>query len=50
MAYVDRLARDASNPFTAIPGNEESYLESRGYQTQTLYQEDGITVALLTAR
>jgi mannosyltransferase len=50
LAYVDRLARDASNPFTSIPGNEESYLESRGYQTQTLYQEDGITVALLTAR
>ncbi len=50
LVYVDRLARDASNPFTSIPGNEESYLESRGYQTQTLYQEDGITVALLTAR
>jgi mannosyltransferase len=50
LVYVDRLARDASNPFTSIPGNEESYLESKGYLTQTLYQEDGITVALLTVR
>jgi mannosyltransferase len=50
LVYVDRLARNASNPFTAIPGNEVSYLESRGYQTQALYQEDGITVALLTVR
>jgi mannosyltransferase len=50
LVYVDRLTRNASNPFTAIPGNEESYLESRGYLTQTLYQEDGITVALLTVR
>jgi mannosyltransferase len=50
LVYVDRLARDGSNPFTSIPGNEESSLESRGYQTRTLYREDGITVALLTAR
>jgi mannosyltransferase len=50
LVYVDRLTRNASNPFTAIPGNEETYLESRGYLTQTLYQEDGITVALLTVR
>jgi mannosyltransferase len=50
LVYVDRLARNASNPFTAIPGDEQSYLESRGYQTRTLYQEDGMTVALLTAR
>jgi mannosyltransferase len=48
LVYVDRLARNASNPFTSIPGDEESLLESKGYLTQTLYQEDGITVALLT--
>ena len=50
LVYVDRLARDWRNPFTSIPGDEESDLESRGYQTQAFYQEDGITVVLLTAR
>jgi mannosyltransferase len=51
VVYVDHLAPD---PFTALPstgtGNpsEGSYLKTFGYQVQTEWQENGITVALLT--
>ena len=44
MVYVDHLASD---PFSALP-YEAGFLETLGYQTQTLYQENGMTVALLT--
>jgi mannosyltransferase len=49
VVYVDHLARDVRNPFSVLPGNEASYLELKGYQTQALYPQEGITVALLTA-
>lgn len=45
VAYVDQLARD---PFSAMDLQEASYLEILGYQTQQTWQENGITVALLT--
>ena len=48
VVYIDRLARNPLNPFSALPGYEANYLEIMGYQTQDLYREDGITVALLT--
>jgi mannosyltransferase len=48
VVYVDRLAHNPLNPFSALPGNEAGYLELMGYLTQARYQEDGITVALLT--
>jgi mannosyltransferase len=48
VVYIDRLAQNPVIPFSALPGDEADYLETKGYQTQTLYQEDGITVALLT--
>jgi mannosyltransferase len=48
VVYIDRLAGNPLRPFSALPGNESGYLEVLGYQTQALYQEDGITVALLT--
>jgi mannosyltransferase len=43
--YVDHLASD---PFSALEYSQAALLETLGYQTQTLYQENGITVALLT--
>ena len=45
VAYVDHLATD---PFSALPWPEETYLQILGYQAQTMWQENGITVALLT--
>ena len=45
VVYVDHLAPD---PFSALQPLEESYLQTLGYQTQKQYQENGITVALLT--
>jgi mannosyltransferase len=43
--YVNHLDPD---PFSALPGAESGYLETLGYQVQTQYQENGITVALLS--
>jgi mannosyltransferase len=48
VVYIDRLAHNPLNPFSGIPGRDAAYLEIRGYQTQALYKENGITVALLT--
>jgi len=48
VVYVDHLAPNASNPFSAIPGAQASYLTILGYQTKSLWQATGITVALLT--
>jgi mannosyltransferase len=48
VVYIDRLAYNPQNPFSALPGNEAAYLQILGYQTQDLYQENGITVALLS--
>jgi len=45
VVFVDHLAPD---PFSALPWPEESYLQVLGYQTQQMWQENGITVALLT--
>jgi mannosyltransferase len=45
VAYVDQLASD---PFSAMDLQDASYLEILGYQTQRTWQENGITVALLT--
>ncbi len=45
VVYVDHLD---SNPYSAIPWNEAALLGILGYQTQVQYQENGITVALLT--
>jgi mannosyltransferase len=43
--YVDHLAAD---PFSALVSSQAALLETLGYQTQALYQENGITVALLS--
>jgi len=48
VVYVDRLAHNPLNPFSAMPGSDASYLVILGYQTRALYHEDGISVALLT--
>jgi mannosyltransferase len=45
VVFVDHLATD---PFSALPWSEEAFLQIKGYQTQTMWQENGITVALLT--
>jgi mannosyltransferase len=45
VVFVDHLASD---PFSALPYSEAALLETKGYQTQTLYQENGMTVALLS--
>lgn len=45
VVFVDHLAPD---PFSALPWSEEAYLQVLGYQTQEMWQENGITVALLT--
>ncbi|HEY1820108.1 MAG TPA: glycosyltransferase family 39 protein [Trebonia sp.] len=51
VVYVDHLASD---PFSALPSSTQSgasdggYLQILGYQTQQTWQENGITVALLT--
>jgi len=45
VVFVNHLAPD---PFSALPYTESALLTTYGYQTQTLYQENGITVALLS--
>ena len=45
VVFVDQLATD---PFSALQWSQEAYLETLGYQTQQMWQENGITVALLT--
>jgi hypothetical protein len=45
VVYVDHLASD---PFSALPTDEADFLQTLGYQTQTQYDENGMTVALLT--
>ncbi|HET9079256.1 MAG TPA: glycosyltransferase family 39 protein [Trebonia sp.] len=45
VVYVDHLA---PNPFSAIDLQEASYLQVMGYQTQKMWQVNGMTVALLT--
>ena len=45
VVYVNHLDGD---PFSALPWPEAAYLETVGYQVETQYQENGITVALLS--
>jgi mannosyltransferase len=45
VVYVNHLSSD---PFSAMPWSENSYLSIMGYQVQAFYYENGITVALLT--
>jgi hypothetical protein len=51
VVYVNHLAPD---PFSALPTtgpynvSEGGYLQTLGYQVHTTWQENGITVALLT--
>ena len=49
VVFVDHLAPD---PFSALPSTgptvSRAYLQILGYQTQQTWQENGITVALLT--
>lgn len=45
VVFVDHLASD---PFSALPYSEEALLQTLGYQSQAMWQENGITVALLT--
>lgn len=45
VVYVDHLAPD---PFSAIDLPEASYLQIMGYETQKMWQVNGMTVALLT--
>jgi len=45
VVFVDHLAPD---PFSALSWNGEALLQMLGYQTQQMWQENGITVALLT--
>jgi mannosyltransferase len=45
VVYVDHLASD---PISALTYDQGNLLETLGYQTQAQYQEDGITVALLS--
>ena len=45
VVYVDHLDAD---PFSALPGSEAGLLETLGYQVEAQYQENGITVALLS--
>jgi mannosyltransferase len=44
VVFVDHLAPD---PFSALEWPQEAYLETLGYQTQEMWQENGITVAVL---
>ena len=48
VVYIDRLAGSQQDPFSGMWANQAGYLQILGYQTQALYQENGITVALLT--
>ena len=45
VVFVTHLAPD---PFSALPQAEEFYLQTLGYTVQTTWQENGISVALLT--
>ncbi len=45
VVFVNHLAPD---PFSAVTSSESALLQTLGYQVQTLYQENGATVALLT--
>jgi mannosyltransferase len=45
VVYVDHLASD---PFSALQYSQSAFLQTLGYQAQQLYQENGMTVALLT--
>jgi mannosyltransferase len=45
VVYVDHLAPD---PFSALPWAEDDHLLAYGYHTQSTWQENGITVALLS--
>jgi len=45
VVYVNHLAPD---PFSALTYPQESFLQTLGYLTQRSWQENGITVALLT--
>jgi mannosyltransferase len=45
VVFVDHLAPD---PFSALSLSEDQYLQVQGYQIQQEWQENGITVALLT--
>jgi mannosyltransferase len=45
VVFVDHLAPD---PFSAMPLPEEQFAEVLGYQVQSMWQENGISVALLT--
>jgi mannosyltransferase len=45
VVFVDHLATD---PFSALTYPQESFLQVLGYQTQKTWQENGITVALLS--
>jgi mannosyltransferase len=45
VVYVTHLAGD---PFSALPGNEEALIQILGYNVVTQWQENGITVALLS--
>ena len=45
VVFVDHLAGD---PFSALTYSQSALLTTLGYQAQQLYQENGMTVALLT--
>jgi mannosyltransferase len=45
VVFADQLAAD---PFSALPWPEEALVQTLGYQTKEMWQENGITVALLT--
>jgi mannosyltransferase len=45
VVFVDHLAAD---PFSALPWSENGWLQVKGYQTQQIWDENGISVALLT--
>jgi hypothetical protein len=45
VVYIPHLDPD---PFSALPGAEAGIVETLGYQIVTQYQENGITVALLS--
>ncbi len=50
VVYVNRLPQGTyRSPFAAIPADEAAVLRAAGYQTQDLYRETGITVALLVS-
>lgn len=47
VVFVTHLAPD---PFSALEPSQAALLQTLGYQVQTLYQENGISVALLTVQ